>query len=805
MNDFANTAPVQPLAIRHPRSASLLPVRTTPSGAHQGMNTASLVASPQRGRAPLLLFALAGAGLGFELLLTRLFSLRFQYHFVFLAISLAILGISLGAALAQLGIKRQSSERADKLLLGLLLAVALTLPQVALTLSHPFSGIAVGWLLFGAMLPFLLIGAAITLIFARDSSQSGILYAADLAGAAFGVLGTVFLLTRWSPVAVAQGLGGLVLCSALLYAGVRGRRGWGVGSLAAVILLVNLSAGLWGAEQWTASQSANAPRDKTLFALLSDPGQAARIVRTRWSPIARVDVVETADPSAKFVFTDGGAGSYMLRFDGDLATVAQLREQVEFLPFIGTDQPKTLILGAGAGKDILQALLAGSTAVTAVEINPAMIAATRADAAYNGAILDRPEVSLILGDARTFVERSREQYDLIYLNLVYTQAANPTGLALLESYSFTTQAFQAYFAHLTEAGMVAMVTHNALEGSRAMLTALQALDEVGIPPAAALDHLALWMVDHRDPTLRSAVLLLRKQPFPSTTVSALSAQADALQLQPLFVPGEAEAAFAPLRQGMRLATFVQEDAAYDLSPTSDNRPFFFKLDWGVPAAIRQMIWVAGLLLLLLLALALLQRADEQSRSGLWSWPAALLYTLLIGIGFMWVQAPLIQRLQLLLGNPTLALVVVLATLLLAGSVGSYLSQRWQDAALARLIWLAALWISAWCLLYWLILPAGLALLTPLSLPQRVGASIVIVALPALALGLPFPSLLRTFSASPRKVAMLWSVNGAASVLGSALAIATVMTLGFGATLLGAAAAYGGVAALSWQASAKAPK
>ena len=46
----------------------------------------------------LALFIVSGTGLAFEITLTRIFSLFFQYHFAFLAVSLAVLGLSLGAA-----------------------------------------------------------------------------------------------------------------------------------------------------------------------------------------------------------------------------------------------------------------------------------------------------------------------------------------------------------------------------------------------------------------------------------------------------------------------------------------------------------------------------------------------------------------------------------------------------------------------------------------------------------------------------------------------------------------------------------
>src|SRR5258705_6751650 len=65
-----------------------------------GVVEASLNERSERRLALAALFVVSGVGLIFEITLTRLFSLFFQYHFTFLAVSLAVLGLSLGAASA---------------------------------------------------------------------------------------------------------------------------------------------------------------------------------------------------------------------------------------------------------------------------------------------------------------------------------------------------------------------------------------------------------------------------------------------------------------------------------------------------------------------------------------------------------------------------------------------------------------------------------------------------------------------------------------------------------------------------------
>jgi hypothetical protein len=171
------------------------------------------------------------------------------------------------------------------------------------------------------------------------------------------------------------------------------------------------------------SQLGNVPPDKVMFSVLADPSQGASTLDTMWSAFARVDLIQTIDPDQMDVFTDAGAGSFMLRFDGDLSKVTWLAQQPGYLPFMSGPLDKVLILGSGAGKDIVEALLAGSKDITAVEINPAMVDLTRRYSSYNGSILDYPGVKTIVDDARNYVERSQDQYDLVYMNLVYARSS----------------------------------------------------------------------------------------------------------------------------------------------------------------------------------------------------------------------------------------------------------------------------------------------------------------------------------------------------------------------------------------------
>jgi predicted membrane-bound spermidine synthase len=752
----------------------------------------------ERRLALVALFVVSGVGLIFEITLTRLFSLFFQYHFTFLAVSLAVLGLSLGAASAHY---LKPARRSMATITGTLIALSLAFSAGAMIIAWLPSAESIFPRALVALVIFFLIGLFDALIFEHFASSSGSLYAADLIGAALGVVAVLGLLSLWSAFSMTLFLGALVGVVAVLFA-LRYREensrlhvyALGSTALGVILLVANLVTGVI---DYNPLQISGVPRDKTMIYILQDQSQEGKIIYTGWSPFARVDVVQTNDPSSRYIFADGGAGAYMLAYDGNPDSLAPLENTVEYLPFTSGSADQTLVIGAGGGKDVLLALHADAQKVTAVEVNPAIVAATRHYADYNGNIFDLPQVDLVEGDARSFVERSDGQFDLIYLNLVYTQAVEPASQALVENYIFTRQAFRTYLEHLAPGGRLAIISHNALEGSRAALTAIQAMQDMGIAPSKSLDHLWMWMTPSDDSTLRTSVLVVGKDALPAATITSLNQTARAQGMQPLFAPGDFETLFEPLRQGAPMVSYIQADADYNLGPTDDDQPYFFNLDYGLPPAIRSALIMAALLAVGLTVVAFVTSTpDKKEVNPARRW-TLFAYAALIGAGFMLVEVPLIQRFQLLMGQPILSLAVVLATLLLAGGLGSWVSQRWLTASLpARIRWVG-LWITILAGIYWVALPSlvNAMLMTPFGM--RLLVTVILTALLGFPMGMPFPSLLRMGSEGRQQVALLWAINGAFSVLGSALAMVISMQWGFKWALLTGAGLYLLLAVVAW--------
>lgn len=243
--------------------------------------------SIERRVALVALFAVSAAGLIFEIVLTRLFSLYFQYHFTFLAVSLAILGLSVGAASAHYLNTTRLHAASTLTLVLIALSGALTVATLIIALLPSANSIFPRALV--ALAIFFLIGLFDALIFENFASQSGSFYAADLIGAALGVVAVLALLYLLSAFSIVIILAIIIGVLAVVFAyKTNDRRSkpflFAVATpIAGIILLVaNLITGI---VDFNPARLSGASRDKTMISILQDASQSAKIIYTGWSSL----------------------------------------------------------------------------------------------------------------------------------------------------------------------------------------------------------------------------------------------------------------------------------------------------------------------------------------------------------------------------------------------------------------------------------------------------------------------------------------------------------------------------------------
>ena len=724
------------------------------------------------GRALAGVALLSAGGLLLEIALTRLLSAVYLYTYVYAVLSLAILGIGLGAALAAW----QPSLRAPaRLPLYAGLAGGGAAGQAVLVSLG--GGFDLRPLLLSSLaLPYLFLGLALATLFGARSRESGALYAADLAGAGAGALLALPLLNA---------LGGLdgVLTAALLLAlpaALLGRR-LSPSAVAAPLLTAALLVGNLAGD-WLQFDLAGSAIAKPVQLRLT---AGAVLEESRWDAYARTDLVRDPISGARYLFIDGGAGSLI----PDAAHQNLWQGDIGRLPFVLFRPESALVIGPGGGLDIALARAAGTPSITAVEINPHSVALVQELGPVIGPLYDAEGVTTHIDEGRSYLKRSRDGFDLIFLSQVIAQAAERSGYALSENDLYTVEAFEDYLAHLDPDGWIAVKLYDELTLTRALTTAITALGIRGLSEAEAARHTAAFL----DPTGRPPIplLLIGNRPLTPGRAAELVTTAADLELVPLFVP---EAVANPPLDGLLagrtdVAAIVANAANAEgvaIDPTTDARPFFFQFESGLPRNLRAPLIGVGLsLLVTVLVLVVSQRA--LAHPGLrWS---PLLFAAL-GAGFMLIEISLLRSVRLFLGHPTVTLSLVLGVLLVGGGLGSALAGRTRPGREPVVIAVAAVAVCLLLLLRALAWPPVATVVGGAgSAARALTAALGLLPL-ALVMGMPFPLGLRfvgRFGARP--VALGWAVNGIFSVAGAMLATTLALTAGFGAVTLAGYGAY----------------
>jgi len=764
---------------------------------------------------------LAGIGLSsfaallLELALTRLFSVVLFYHFAFLAISIALLGLGAGGVFAYLGknwLARFEARRLvarlcnlNALIVPIVLVVVLRIP-VSLELSKA-NFLRLTALYMASAVPFFVTGLEFSIVFARESANIPRLYGADLAGGALACLAIVPLL-NW--------LGGP---NTVLFAG----------------LVMALAGGVWAVS--VAVRKSAAGRAVFLLALMAVNysgrlfdivyakggfRDAAWVEFARWNAISRVEVDHQGN--AKAIVIDADASTAIMNSDPKQWQDSEWRKDLMSAPpaLANVLRPRGefAIIGPGGGVDVLRAVVNGSPSVTGIEINP-IIANTimrgrYADYAYH--LYERPEVHIHVTDGRSFIRNSKERFDVVQMTLVDTWASTAAGaFALSENSLYTVEAFREYFEHLKPDGMIAITRwefQQPREALRVVSVAMEALHELGVADTRA--NFIVVSEGDLDEDGIPVVVLARKTPFTPEEENAVQAHLDSYPaLVSLYLPSDPEDnPFSALIGGNDPYAFAR-GYPYNISPVHDNAPFFFftlkigqmwhpqslqqGIDWKVNLGVAVLGMVLIISLVAVLAFLVIPLAVRGGRRQ--ERATRLLYFVAVGLGYILVEIAFIQRFVLFLGHPTYALTVVVFLLLLSSGAGSLASRKFL--AEIRRTWLPLVLTVAALLLYVFILPGLLNLLVGLPFVAKLLVSAVLLVPLGFAMGMPFPTGLRVLASVPapefppaqkdeaneNAVEWAWAMNAASSVLGSVLAMVIAIQFGLNVTLACGAVAY----------------
>lgn len=468
----------------------------------------------------------------------------------------------------------------------------------------------------------------------------------------------------------------------------------------------------------------------------------------------------------------------MIPFNGDLKSIDYLKKNVGYFPFAYKDNKSALLIGPGGGEELLYARLAGVTDITAVELNPGTVAAARHFKDFNGDIYDQQGTKTYIEDGRSFITRDKNKYDVIFLSKVMTQASETLGYALSENYIYTKEAYESYLDHLNPGGTLAFVLHGENDLIKATATLLSIFEERGISRENAAKYMVIANSEflngkshkHVVKKVMSPLLMVKNIPFTEGESNKILELTLASGQTLLNLPGRHE----------RISVIAPPAHTQPLFTVTDDYPFFYNAGRTAPTVIFFI-----LIIIVLAGHSLLKPIISVKDQSIRFFRNYFAY---IGLAFMLIEIPLIQKLVLLFGHPTLTFSVVIAILLFSVGIGSLISK-----VIAKHLPLKAVGtlIFIYTGLLYLYLPKFIIAFQGNVLSVKIVATLGLMLPLGILMGIPFPTGIRMIEQQhkPDYIPLLWGVNGWTSVIGSILSLVIAMSLGYNATLLIGATIY----------------
>ncbi len=737
-------------------------------------------------RTRLSVFLVTLSGLVLEVGLTRIYSASVWYHFAFVAISVALLGWGLGGFTVHL-LKRKM--RLSMNAAALIAAIySLTIPLCLWLLGRfPFEIDRLPLYFLAPLIPFVLAGMALSIVFDLHRAEAGSLYFADLLGAAIGAV-LVTLLLHWlgGEAALLTGAIAPAIAAVCLITRRRvtqsqvadstpGLQAIRVATIAAVLLTVGSA---FAAIKFEILRVV--PGTTKAMRRQMDAAPGSRITQTGWNAYSRIDAVEGIDDNQLArLFIDSDAWTDIREWDGRIESAKDLRDSYRALPFKLAPNAETLIIGPGGGPDVVAALASGARRVTAVEMNPLMLKFVRNYGARAANLYDRPDVETIQSEGRNFISRTNREFDIILLGFVDSWASVASGgLSLSENYLYTSEAFRAYYDHLTDDGILVILRWD----SDIPRLVSNSVNNLGAD-AASKRIVALIEKQTLADQPAQMLFMLRKRPFTAAEMREIREEWS--QAEPIIMPGgPAPTLIGDVLAGkMTLAQYEAQSPRF-VGPVEDDSPFYFAIErpFGMPRFIADSLskWLLGPSIGMLAIFATFGR-PRQATIG--PYAGSVIYFAALGFGFITIELALLQNLILLVGHPIFTLSVLLFTLLAMGGIGSALSRRVP-------MWMACISVAVIGGVEAIALPQLVPTLLWLPLWGRIGCAVVLIAPLGLVMGMPFPSgLRRTGSESLPEPPFYWGLNGIMSVIGSIATVFVALMAGFQAAMLMGSACY----------------
>src|SRR5215471_3234885 len=730
----------------------------------------------------------------FQIAQTRILSVITWYHLAFFAISVAMLGMTVGAVWLYLWRDRFERSSLAVILSDFALATAVAMPAsvvlqfcLVTPVSLSLTTVASWSLLLIAMAaPYVFSGVVVSLALTRSPFATGLVYGVDLLGAALGcvaVIGLLNVVDGPTSIVLSGAISGLSAMAFAASAGAEDQkqlksRSWWQRPAPVVIALIAFAL-----LNSLAPVGTRPMRPILVKNNIEGAGGADDAVYERWNSYSRIVAMPSyvqfpamwgASPklpadtriSEIDLNIDGMAGTAMFHYDGTRESISFLQYDLVNLAYRLPGIHKSAVIGVGGGRDLMSAYLFGVSDITGVELNPIFINLHTHDLFYSkfSNLMTIPNLKLHVDDARSWFASTTEKFDLVQMSMIDTWAATGAGaFSLSENGLYTLEGWRAFLNVINDHGIFTVsrwyAPDDVNETGRMIGLATAALLDAGVKDPR--QHLFVARAE------LIATLVLSKAPFTPERLAVLDKAVADLGFNVLLAPNH------PPETPLLRAIVASRDIAsldraaggdyLDLTVPTDNRPFFFNqlrfsdipavaqraLEHQLGGGVRQGNLTASAVLILILFISIvaviatilipLRGAARQSPRQLVV--VGSLYFALIGMGFMLSEIALLERFSIYLGHPIYSLGVCLFSLILASGLGSLASDRFPLDARPRIIAWGAV-VVVYLLAMAFVLPAVFQATTDQDRMVRIAISLVTIMPLGFLLGFAFPTGMR---------------------------------------------------------------
>jgi MFS family permease len=778
------------------------------------------------------IFLIALSTLMYEILLTRIFSVTMGYHFAFMAVSLAMFGMTVGAIIVYIFPQKFPQEKINSILTKQ--ALYFSLATLLSFLIHLFIPFIHGMSLFGMAVtaftyaeisvPFVFSGICVSLLLTRFPKSVNKLYAADLIGASLGCILVVVVLN------VSGGPTG-VFITALFSAAAAysfNRNSEIKSSMSKGIVVFSLVILVFSVFHTVLVQ-----KHEPLLRLFWVRGEwAEKPLYEKWNSFSRVSIdgdstkYETPfgwglsnkyDRSRKIrqlmLNIDAHSTTVLSHFNGDTSELSHLKYDVSNLAQYLRPQGDIMIIGSGAGRDVLSSLAFGQKNILGIEINKDMISAINDDFGNFTGHLDKyPNVEFVGDEARSYIQRmdTARKFDIIQVSVIDNWSAAASGaFVLTENALYTTETWKLLFSRLKPDGILTVTRFyraKPIEHYRLMNITADALIESGIKDIRS--HVMLIKCQQQErlqDRSGTGTLLISRSPFSSKDLKMVDSLCKTFEFEDIISPQHsADSIFVKLTNE-NLRGDLNKNFPLDITSPSDDKPFFFHYmnftdlpntqmwnmwDMGFNAkAIFILLTLAGTMSVLSFLCIVIPLKITAKKVKLKGTSGFFIFFIAIGLGFMLIEISQIQRLNIFLGHPTYSLAAALFTMLLSSGIGSYFSgaDKPNFAAGSKLRFIL---LMITLVLFGIFTPFIIEAFREQSTEVRILVSVLTLFPMGLFLGMAFPAGMKLAGErSPGITPWLWGINGVMSVLATVLSIIIAMNYGISASYWTGAVCY----------------